>query len=78
MSEPQHDWWSPAVTLGIAVFAGLWWVIRRLFSAVTRSELEQKMEAMHDENVERLEGLRNDIRGVHERIDDLYTDLMRK
>lgn len=77
MSESEHqEWLTAAVTLGLAVFAGIWWMIRRLFSAVTRAELEERVRAMHVENVSRLEGIRGDVRSVHERIDDLYRDLM--
>ena len=76
MTDPQHDWWAPAVTIGIAAFAAVWWFVRRLFSAVTREELEGRVNSMHLENVSRLEGIRGDIRSIHERIDDMYRDLI--
>lgn len=76
MPDPDHGWWTPAVTLGVALFGAIWWAVRRLFSAVTREELEERVSAMHIENVSRLKGISDDVRSVHDRIDDLYRDLI--
>lgn len=82
MSTPDdHDWLSAAVTMGVAGLGAVWWMVRHIFSSVTRKELKEHLDqmradrfAMHQENLGRFEQLENAIGAVHQRIDTLYRD----
>lgn len=74
--------------VAVLVAAGIWFVKREvaridkaLAGAVRRDELKQlrqDMDRRHEENSGRLERIETGVTGTHQRIDQLYCDLMDK
>ena len=89
MNDAQQGWFNASITLLLSVVAFMLNIYRRKVDKlksshghlVTREELQRHMDLirddrlrMHDENIERLKDIGSDIRSVHIRIDQVFSN----
>jgi hypothetical protein len=89
MNDAQQGWFNAVITLLVTVVAFMLNIYRRKvdklesqhIKLVTREELQRHMDQirddrlrMHDENIERLKDIAADIRAVHIRVDQVFSN----